>query len=466
MGTVTKSSFFRNRAFSAKNKFKMQSYLNYMSANGLHISEIRKSKCRFTEDASVRYIYSICGQGDDALYTEQSGWTHFCNYKGVSFFRRAVPADAVKLVRDYKKKHIKQEHSWLMARLREGLALIGKVGNEYIFGRSDEYKYHEYVIKQIGKPKKAKDGQVISPLGDTFGLTFICENGSGSVYYFIKDAKAKNAIIERRGRRLTDQIMAIFLATGAAIGFCAAAACCVFGLIKGGVFKLPLLIGGAVGGAVFAVLFALSLSKFKKITEARRIYKEEKRLKREADAIYGNPAQSEKISEPQSNTVVMNTVVMNNYGEQNAPIGSNPYEQIFSDPTIMQNPAMAAAQSAMNSVRYGDAADTIIQGQAAPFLPNAYDEVEWTEPEQEEEKDDSFPLTEFILCALLCFASVMAMLLGIRYGIGFFVNFGRENILSLLFSVLGIAFSPFTFRYGFSSCTLMLQENECDEDLD
>ncbi len=475
MSNITKRSLLRNRTFSAKNRFKMQAYLNKMSANGMHVSEIRKGKTRFTEDASVRYIYSICGQGEDALYTEKSGWAHFCNYLGVSFFRRAVPADAVKLVRIYKKNQARLELSWLQARLNEGLLLIGKIGDEYIFSRTDEYKNHEYIVRQVKKQKQPKDGTAISPLGDTSGLTFICASSDGSVYYFIKNTAAKDAVNSAKGRRLSDQIFSIFVMTGAAIGFCASAFFAVLGLLNGGALMLPLAICGGAGMLLFTALFVLHFKKFQKIGQARRIYKQEKRLEQQSKCSPTVATQrDEKISEPQSNTVVMNTVVMNNYGEQHSapPAPASGYGEALS-PT--ENP-FSFARSVMDNVRYGEAADTLVQGDVyRPSIAPAAEisdsditygawENEADEPEKQNTDNQAFPLVFFIFSAVICFAAAMMMILGLRFGISYFVNFGKENPLSLLLSLMGVMFSPFIFKFGFTSCKDILDTHAYEDD--
>ena len=513
---IKKSSFWRNSFFSQKNKDSMQQYLNEMSANGFHISKIGKASCFFTEDAGVRYIYSICGEDDDALYTEQSGWTHFCNYKGVPFFRKAVPADAVKMVRTYKKKQEHLEKSWLNARLGEGLSLIGRVGNEYIFERTEEHRGFEYHIRHKTAPKKTKEGEVIAaPLGEISGLIFVCTNDDGSAYYFIKDENARNSVTENRGKRLSDQILAALITTGSALGFCASIALAIFGLIHKKL-TTPLLIAGGIGVVIFAISFIVFFKKFQRISEQRKIRREEKRKEAERQrAENASPKQEEqpKPIEAPASTVVMNNIVMNNYGTD-AGMQADPLSlangQIFGqnpalDPSVnpalnpQTNPALAMAdpqkivKTVMDTVRYGDAADTINQGEApdddiwqgteqfgggqytpepAPFPQSTsiYDDDEWvgaeqdedTDEDDEEDNDGGFPLAPFIANAIICLISVFAMIFGIRYGVTWFVKLGEGNVLALVFSLLAIGFSPFAFRYGLLSCKKMLEENNDD----
>lgn len=473
-----------------------------MSANGLHINKIGKSKCFFDEDATVRYLYSVCGEDEDAFYTEKSGWTHFCNYKGVPFYRRAVPPDAVKLVRSYGKKHLKQEKSWLNARLSEGLVLIGRIEDEYIFMRTNEYVGYEYITVPIVKNKKSKEKKRPSPLDEADKMTFLTTDSKGSVYYFIKDAKAKNAVLEAKGKRLSDQILSAFGATGSAVGFLSAITATLYGLFGENRLIKPIVIAGGAAALIFAIGFAVCLKRFKRISEERRIRKEELRLKKEAEAQKNTEEAPQKQEPPQSNnnTVVMNTVVMNNYGDGGARdkfknTGINSYGQLYDTDIIEQNPALdpslnpalAAAQNsaeivrtAMQNARYGDAADTLFQGEqtankqyVSDFAPKtAFNDDEWvsaddgTEPNESNAlndtltDDDVFPLGKFIFGALLCSAAVLAMIFGLRYGIAYFVYFGKTSVLSLLLSALGIAFSPFAFNYGFTLCKAILNESK------
>lgn len=488
----------RNRTFSARKTAPMLKYLNEMSKNGLHINKIGKLSCSFTEDASIRYVYSICSEHDEALYTEKSGWEHFCNYKGVPFYRKAVPADAVKLTRSFKKKQLHQEERWLNTRLGEGLALIAKIENEYIFERTDEKKDFEYSIRYKQKQKKKGDTETDSPLGDISGYVFVCVTEDGA-YYLIKDEAAKHSVDEKRGKRLSNLLFCATVVTAATLGFCAFLLISLFGFIKGGNLKIPMLIIGGVGALICAIIFAVYLSKFKKITEARRIMREEKRRARQQSAQTDTQSQPKPIEEPASNTVVMNTVVMNNYGSntpQQAPfnpeitqngqmIDSNTNPAL--DPKV--NPAIASGfvGSVLNGVRYGDAADTINQGEhdgADIWQPDTFgvaaakpihNDEDWVsidglveeddEPKtdgDENEELDSFPLSTFIGFALICFVSVLAAILGIRYCITWFASLGQGSALTLALSVIGIGFSPFTFRFGLTGCKEMFEESDDD----
>lgn len=503
---IKKSSFLRNKFFSARNKAPMQKFLNEMSANALHINKIGSFSCSFTEDTAIRYVYSICGEDEDILYTEKSGWEHFYTFKGVSFYRKAIPADAVKLTRTYKKKHSHQEISWLNARLSEGLSLIAKIGNEYIFARDDEKKDYEYSVKykqKKKKPKKNKEPEAYMPFGDTNGYTFVCE-GDGA-YYFIKDESARHSVIENRGKRLSDLLFSALVVTGSALGFCASLAAFIYSFIAAEIFKIPLMIFGGVGALACTVTFFIFFKKFQRISEARKIRREEKRKAQNTPTEAPTEAtQSEqRVAEPTGNTVVMNTVVMNNYGsgtEQGGATQFTPPPMMPDgnvnpalDPSI--NPAIAAAQNpeelarvVMNGVRYGNAADTLEQGEAytqplsptndtavidEPIVLDESDKISFVNPIDEygqdtdgldNEEQDTFPLLKFIAYALTCFAAVLGAILGIRYCITWFSALGQGDALLISLSLIGIGFAPFIFRYGLLSCRELLDNHSDSED--
>ncbi len=505
---IKKSSFLRNKFFSAKNKAPMQKFLNEMSENALHINKIGSFSCSFTEDASIRYVYSICGEDEDILYTEKSGWEHFYTFKGVSFYRKLIPLDAVKLTRTYNKKQLHQEISWLNARLSEGLSLIAKIGNEYIFARDEEKKDYEYSIKHKQKRKKQKKNQepeAYMPFGDTSGYTFICE-GESNTYYFLKDEAVRHSVIEHRGKRLSDLLFSALVVTGSALGFCASLAAFFYSFIAIETFKIPLMIIGGIGTLACTITFFIFFKKFQRISEARKIRREEKR-RAKVENIIEKPSEvphsEQKITEPTGNTVVMNTVVMNNYGnstEQGGAPQFTPSPMIPDgsvnpalDPSV--NPAITVAQNpeefaraVMNGIRYGNAADTLEQGEAynqpltpknnpiaidEPIVLNDSDKISDADVPEDLEQDtdeldsevqDTFPLLKFICYALSCFAAVLFAILGVRYCITWFSALGQGDALLISLSLIGIGFAPFIFRFGLLGCKELLADHSEDED--
>ena len=344
----------------------MQKYLNEMSENGFHLVKLTKFKSVFSEEVSKRYIYSLCPEGEERVYAPSSGWEHFFTFKEVLFFRKEVPADAVVKERDFSKKKTSVEVGWLNARLGEGLKLIGLVGHEYIFCRDPEAIGYEYKILAPRKKKGKEDGNAVERLGDVSGMVFITVNDAGE-YYFIKDAKIKNAVIENRGKRLSDQLLALFIATGSALIFCASVLLALFGAFTAkanGLSILPWVLGGGASALVFAVLFVAFYLRFQKIAEARKIRAEEKRLAEQRAAEQQKedtpeaPQQTANTnSTNNNNTVVMNTVVLNTYGKDGKAAGEEfdpnlraAMGQVFdgiSSPAVdpSQNPAISAAKN-------------------------------------------------------------------------------------------------------------------------
>ncbi len=489
---IKKSSFFLNKAFNENNTLPMQNYLNEMSAKGYHIDKIGKVSCIFTEDATVSYLYSVCSVGKELLYTNESGWTHFCNYKNVMFYRKAVPSDAVKIQRTFKKNQQELERGWLAARLAEGLALIGRRGSEYVFQRTEEFSEYEYQIIRIKKQKKTvgKDGKPLpSPFEAARGLLYLCESEDGVTYYFLKDESARHAVTKNRGKRISDQLLAMFISTASAIAFCAAVILTFVALIKNvalGQAWIALTIIGTVSSLTFFLLFIAFFNRFQKIAEARRIRKEEKRaLAAKAAALQQEAAETPEkkpASDAKGNTVVMNTVVLNNYGKDGKKGSSfepltNSVGQIFEENPELEtlNPAFASmketnelANKAINDTLYVDRSDTLIQGEPAPEKKAAhsplnvtYEAIAVTEEADEDEEYNvptSFPFLFFIGCAVLSFISVAAFIFSLRFGILWLISSPKSDFLLLAISLLCIAFTPLTFKYGIKKCIHLLKQ--------
>lgn len=524
MSVVKKSALFKKPALAPKRRAALQKYLNQMSKNGLHLERIGKLKYVFTEDASIRFIYAVCGEWGKTLYSESGEWENFLTVKNVTFFRKSVPADAVSIERKFGKKQQALEKNWLTARLAEGLCLIGRVENEYVFRREGEYGSYEYHIKTADLKKcKKNNTDPTDSLGGIRGLTFVTASSDGTTYYFLKDAKIKNSVTENRGKRLSDQALAVFIATGSAFAFCACVALTIFGAIK----SLTLwLTAGAIGIVAFAISFIFFFKRSQKIAEIRKIRAEERRARLEAERLAAQSAEEQASSASNTasadttnnNTVVMNTVVLNNYGKdgqgaQNIPFdGINNMGAIFDpaqnpaldprtnpalDPAhnpalnAVQNPAQLASSvmSSPYSAQPLQADGSVYQSPGfkisesyrdfEPQQTSTYTEDEWVAPEQipeneeyydsEEQYDDDcyyeegFPILPFIGYALLCLACVVAFCLSIKFTASWFGESGK-NVLLLVLSFFGIGFSPFLFWLGFSNCRRILVESPVDDD--
>lgn len=512
---IKKSSFFRNTTFSAKKCAPMQRFINQMSKNGMHLERISTFKCIFSEDASIRYIYELCGEGGATLYTGSDEWEHFLTYKNVMFFRKSVPADAVHVERKFKKDQLGLERNWLNARLSEGLYLLGKVENEYIFARSKAYETYEYQIKKPEKTKKKDQVDPADTLKDISGLKFVTAAIDGSCYYFLKDAHIKNRFVETRGRRLSDQLLAATVSILALIAFIALSALTVFGAIRN---SKPFILLGAAGLVIALITFIVYFRKTQKIAEARRIWKAEEKARLEAErrAAEEQP-QTEAPQTPDAtnnNTVVMNTVVVNKYGDEggNGRRGGQVYDtgfdsmgQIFDpadnpqlDPNL--NPAIAAskdpirmAQALINgtdpsSRGSADSRDTIYDGafstdrgdtiyvdpevehpeRRGAAYGDEYDEDEYDDEDYGDGDDSERPTLLYLLYGAATAIGIALAVLGIYMLVSFFSG---GNGLFIAIAIVSLIFSPFLIRFGILNLRALMngeyyddEEEEDDDD--
>ena len=505
---IKKSSFFRNTAFSQKKCAPMQRFINQMSKNGMHLERMGKFKCVFSENAGVRYVYSLCGEGGSTLYTESGDWEHFLTYKSVMFFRRAVPADAVKIERKFKKGQSGLERNWLNARLGEGLYLIGKVENEYIFGRSDEYRTYEYQIRTPSSPKK-NPKKAVDPadtLKDIKGLKFITVSSDGSCYYFLKDAKIKNRFAEWRGKRITDMLLSASLTVLSLIAFIAFSALTVYGAVADKTLFTAL---GGAGLVASLVGFVVFFRKTQKISEARRVYLEEERARLEAESRAKESEEKPKAADTtNNNTVVMNTVVLNKYGVDvkrgRTPVGDIQYDtgfdsvgQLFdqtSEPTLDPNvnPAIAASKDPLKLaaalmqnaappegktvyVEQSDDNDTenedaIYDGAFSKkprraVAPEPYGETETDGDEYddgEEYGDGDYyerPTLWYLLYGLVTAAGIALAVLAVYLLTLFFTG---GNGLFMAVAIVSLVFSPFLIKFGITNIRYLSEWDDGD----
>ena len=488
---IKKSSFFRNTSFSHKKCAPMQRFINQMSKNGLHLVRISKFKCVFAENAAQRYVYALCGEGGQTLYTQSPDWEHFLTFKHVMFFRKLIPADAVRIERKFKSNQKSLERNWLTARLAEGLYLIARVENEYIFAHSNEYTTYEYHVKRIEPSNRKEDLDKTDTLKDTKGLIFVAASSDCQTYYFLKDARFKHLAHENRGKRLSDQILAAFLAVLSVVGFGAFAALCIFGVVKSTSWIAVL---GGFGMFVAFVCFVAFFRRTQNIAELRTILKQE-RLAKEKSEQPEQPQKEEKPSDPtQSNTVVMNTVVVNKYGdeEQKKKRSAKSYDQgldsigqIFDsadnpalDPNL--NPAIAASKDPIRLANafsdtevieqecervYRD--DTIYDGafsQGSSTIAPVTDitnEIRDENDQDEQVQDDQDYTSDSAFKTYLPY--IISVLGGIALGaLGLFwliSFFSTSNALTLVAAVISLIFSPFLVRFGIANCKEISYEN-------
>ena len=522
MPLVKDRTFFKNLFFGQKNRASMQKYLNEMSENGYHLAKIGKFKCIFSEEASRRYIYSLCAEGDETLYALGGEWEHQLTFKDVLFYRKEIPSDAVIIRRSFDKKRVSVELNWLRARLIEGLVLIGRLGNEYIFKRSADYVDYEYhIMRKGGKKPKRKKGkkskkETVDIFSEVKSMHFVTASDNGDAYYFLKDAKIKSSVIENRGKRLSDQLLALVISTCSALFFCASVLFTLLSCLRAntnGAGILPWLIGGGAASLIFASMFITYFLRFQKIAEVRRIRAEEKRARLEAETkgltADERPSHTEAGTAGNNNNLVMNTVVLNSYGKKCSRAAQSEYEDDELDPNLKDvmgqvfdspassvfnsatNPSISnaktpeqLARAVMNAAQgqgvqeYEDKTeaepDDIWQGtgifgaskSSAPiyeeewvdtapdteYEDEGYEDEEYADENYEDDGEYGFPLLKFIGYAVLCFLCIVAFSLSARFLITWFISENKGNVLTLALSAIGIAFTPFLCYNGFVNC--------------
>ncbi len=319
MSTVRKRSLIKNIFFSVKKRAEMQKYLNRMSQNGYHLKSIGRFSCAFTDDETVRYIYRICPESEISVNGNNSEWEKVAVKKGAVILKKEIPDNAVSLTRSFGKKNLSSEAAWLGSLLAKGLVLTGKTGNEYIFSRSRDYADYRYIIvdeKDYAPSEKLK---------------FLAHDERGKIY-LIKSVSIENRVRKMRGKNLPDLMLSFLMALGGAV--CLAVSLIFFGfriasLISSGKNSLPFVIAGAVLAVISLIVMLTGYFRFRRISELRRIMKEERLAlqRQQQEKKEPSPQPESKPETKNNNTVVMNTVVMNNYGKRKKGGKGNDYEQ-------------------------------------------------------------------------------------------------------------------------------------------
>ena len=494
--------------FGQRSRLSMQKFLCDMSENGYHLVKITRTRCIFSEEISRRFVYSLCAEGDETLYAQGDEWRELLTFKGIRFYCKEIPPDAVKTERSFDKKRVKAEKLWLDARLAEGMVLLDTLDGEYIFRRDTSFSEYEYYIARPHKKKPKKGETPSDALAEARLMRFMTVSDDGSTYYFLNNSGVKRSAKPEKGRRLSDLLIALFISTGSALAFCASALLTVFGVIGANINGSPVIpwaLGGSAAAMLFAILFVIFFLRFRSVSELRRLSDEEALARQAMASAASHEPEAPDVNETtnNNNNIVMNTVVLNNYGNKKTSAdmsagefdpnlqavmgqvfgagkaiaeGQPPSPQLLTD-AVSPTPVYEVEPQNENDIWQG----TEIFGASSnaqipepepipPPLPpkSDIDDDAWVsaepEPEPDEEYDEpeyneGFPILSFIGYALLCFASVAVFLLGLRYGIGWFVSADKSNALTLAMSALGVAFSPFICYNSFTACRDILTES-------
>ncbi len=210
-------------------------YLNEMSANGFHITDIGRFTNTFDKDTSERYIYSVCRDDARGFYADSEVW-EYTAYKGsICFYRKKIPCDAISVRASF--VDIYEEEEWLEDLSEDGCLLCGISLGEYFFTKSSVLPDGEYVIERIGH--RGDIGLLLSQICVN-GTRFLCASPSGLYYFFTPDEQRVS-----RKKNLRQSIKHSSAATLLALTFIA------LSVIVGAVLILPDLVSGHFRTVVF-----------------------------------------------------------------------------------------------------------------------------------------------------------------------------------------------------------------------
>ena len=78
---VKKRGFWKNACLKQSNTLPMLTYLNRMSAKGLHAVGMSRFKNEFDQNKNVRYVYAVCNVHSEDYYREVGRWERVFEYK-------------------------------------------------------------------------------------------------------------------------------------------------------------------------------------------------------------------------------------------------------------------------------------------------------------------------------------------------------------------------------------------------
>ena len=382
---IKKRGFWRNALLSQSKTLGMLTYLNRMSAKGLHVTRLGRFKNDFDQNEGERYIYAICSPATEDYYSEVGRWERLFEYKSLVFYRKKLPRNHVSIKKRNLQKKAMKEKLWLSEQLKQGLLLFGKAEDEYIFEHSSETASAEYFVDYIGNGKNPDEYLYEKALA---GFECISPSTDGVTYYFIrregkevvKGLKKLRTDKELMKRKMLFSLLSLILITAAFI------TALVFALIYKKLI-LPCVITGGTLTLASTITFLIFKSSFNR--EKLRLLKEEAALeqfKKEGVNGFGNvPLPSDNGTLPQHNT--QNKTVANTQSQY--PVGAQPQ---FTNGT--QYPGGAQPQFP-NGTLYPSGAQPQLpfQGYQSVPLPNKSDDSdEWEyvdDTPDDEYSDDS-----------------------------------------------------------------------------
>ncbi len=178
MKKIKKFSPRKNSLLGSRNYGEFIEYLNLMSAEGLHLTELGRLKNTFVKDKTERYIYAVCRDSDGGYYASSEVWEYTASRGHISFYRKKIPPDAISVRASF--VDVYEEEEWLEDLSEDGYLLYGISLGEYFFTKSSVQPDGEYVIERI----RYRDdiGELLEKIC-VDGTRYLC-SGSSELYYF------------------------------------------------------------------------------------------------------------------------------------------------------------------------------------------------------------------------------------------------------------------------------------------
>ena len=258
----------------------MLTYLNRMSAKGMHLTGLNRFKNEFEQDKDVRYLYAICNVQSEDYYSEVRRWERVCEYKNLAFYRKRLPKDVLCVKKRGLPKKAVKERLWLHEMLKKGLVLFGKAEDEYIFERSPDADKTEYLVDY---PPEGKDSDEYLYEKALASYECVSPSTDGATYYFIKveGKEVIKGLRKLRGEAAVMKKRAIVSLLLSILMTAASVTAAVFAL-RYGKLILPTVITGA-SLTVISLTVSLVLGLVYK-HEKKRIASEEKQINEFTDS--------------------------------------------------------------------------------------------------------------------------------------------------------------------------------------
>ena len=266
-----------------------------MSAKGLHLKKLGRFKNTFESNKHERYIYASCNLETADYYNEVDKWEFICEYKATAFYRKRLPKEAICIKRHNLQKKAMKEKLWLCEKLKDGMVLFGKVGDEYIFERSVNADKTEYYVDYISENKNIDEYLYQKALG---GFECVSPSTDGITYYFIK--REGHEVVRGLKKLRTEKTVKKREMLWAFLGFTVITAVFITVLFFALKYRTAVIQCLVIGGVMSLVSFIVF------IILKKRYNREKTRIEEETE-IYGN---EERYFKPEEKNVLLKNATL------------------------------------------------------------------------------------------------------------------------------------------------------------